>query len=137
MERTRFVPSVGIVACLAVVFGLAVPYGLVNEPSAVGTYYVRGAFNPLFAGLFALVGALAFAAGREERSDPALMAGVTLVVGLFVVLLVAAWAVSVPRDLVLSLTRNALLEYHRYAMVVVALAVPGAAGWYARVLAIF
>jgi len=134
MERTRLVPSVGIVACLAVVFGLAVPYGLVGEPSAVGAYYASGAFNPLFAGLFALVGALAFAAGREGRSDPALMAGATLVVGLFVVLLVVAWALTVPVDLVLSLGTNTLVEYHRHALVGAALSVPSAAGWYARTL---
>ena len=111
MEVARLAPTVGIAACLAVLAGLVVPY-LFLDPGAVGTYYAAGAINPLFGGLFALV------------------------VGLFLVGLLAVWAASVPVSLVLGLGTNTLVEYHRWLLVVVALAVPGAAGWYVRGLGI-
>jgi hypothetical protein len=135
MEVARLAPTVGIAACLAVLAGFVVPY-LFVDPAAVGTYYAAGAFNALFGGLFALVGTLVFAAGRQDRTDPALAAGAALVVGLFLVGLLAVWAASVPVSLVLGLGTNTLAEYHRWILVAVALAVPAAAGWYARGLGI-
>lgn len=136
MEAVRLAPTVGIVACLAVLAGLAAPYLLVSDPGAVGTYYGIGPFNPLFAGLFALVGLVVFAAGRQDRTDPALAAGAALVLGLFGAAMTVAWAASVPGALVFQLGENTLVEYHRAVLVVVTLAVPAAAGWYARALGV-
>jgi len=136
MEAVRLAPTAGVVACLAVLAGLAAPYLLVTDPGAVGVYYAAGAFNPLFAGLFALVGLVVFAAGRQDRTDPSLAAGTALVLGLFGAGLTLVWAASVPVSVVFQLGTNALLEYHRVALVLLALAVPGAAGWYARALGV-
>ncbi|MFC6836295.1 DUF7548 family protein [Halomarina ordinaria] len=134
MDDTRLAPAVGIVAALAVVAVLAVPYALIDTPGTVGAYYGGGLVDPQFAGLFALVAVIVFAAGRQERSDPALAAGAGLVFGLFTLLFCALWAFTVPADFVLSLTTETAIEYHRYLLVVVALFLPAGGLWYARAL---
>jgi len=136
MEAARLAPTLGIVACLAVLAGLAAPFLLVSDPGAVATYYGIGSLNPLFAGLFALVGVVVFAAGRQGRADPALAAGAGLVLGLFGAAVAVIWAASVPLALVFQLGTDTLIEYHRIALAAVALIVPAAAGWYARALGV-
>ncbi len=137
MEDTRLAPTVGIVASLLVLVALAVPYVVVAAGSAVATYYAAGTLNPLVVGLFAVVAVIVFAAGREERSSPDLVAGAALVLGVFMVVLTAAWALTVPESLVQQLSTQTLLQYHRIVLVAVSLAVPLSAGWYARALRIF
>lgn len=137
MERHRLVPSIGVVAAVAVVLLLSVPYAVVGDPSGVGTYYGEGGINPLVAGLFALVSIIVFAAAREERADPALAAGAALVLGLFSFAIVTAWALTVPVGVVTQFETSALFEFHRFATAIVSLAMPVAAAWYARVIGIF
>lgn len=91
-------------------------------------------FNPLVVGLFALVCVIVFAAGREERSSPELTAGAALVLGCFAVGLVTIWALTVPINVVRSFPTTAAFEYHRHLLVLVALAIPVSAAWYARAL---
>lgn len=136
MERTRLAPTVGIVACLALVFVLTVPYGVVSTPGAVSAYYATGAISPLFAGLFALVSVIVFAAGREGRSDPALSAGAALVFSLFILAFCLLWLAAGPSEVILSLDEPGVewLQYHPYAVVLAALAVPASAAWYVRAL---
>lgn len=136
MEATRLAPTVGIVASLAVLFVLSVPYALVEQAGAVGTYYAEGGLNPLVLVLFALVAVVVFAAGRQERSAPDLVAGVTLVLGLFMLGIAGLWAVTVPESLVVQLSTTTVLQFHRGALVLVTLVVPLSAGWYARALGI-
>jgi hypothetical protein len=137
MERTRLAPTVGIVASLAFVAVLAVPFLLVQTPGAVTTYYSTGLVSPLFAGLFALVAVIVFAAGRQDRSDPAIVAGAALVFGLFILLFCLLWLAGGPSDVILALDEQGpvqSLQYHPYLITLVALVVPIAAGWYARAL---
>lgn len=133
MDDVRLAPMVGIIACVSVMLVLAVPYVLLS-PGSAGTYYATGAFNPLFAALFALVCVVIFAAGRSQRSDPALAAGVCLVFGLFIAGFAIVWAVTVPERLVFSYPTDAAFEYHRHVLVLAALAVPISATWYTRAL---
>ncbi|UPM43151.1 DUF7548 family protein [Halocatena salina] len=133
MDDVRLAPLVGIIACVSVVLVLAVPYVLLS-PTAANTYYTTGAFNPLFAGLFALVCVVVFASGRSRRSDPALAAGVCLVFGLFIAGFSAVWALTVPTQLAFSHPTGATFEYHRYVLILIALAVPVSATWYTRAL---
>lgn len=128
MDDLRLAPTVGIVACLAVLFALAAPYLL--GVAGVAGYYGSGAVNPLLAGLFALVALIVFAAGREGRSDPGLAAGVAVALGMFMFLVTAAWALTVRIDAV-QFTAN-----HRWAVVGAAALVPLSAGWYARALGV-
>lgn len=145
MERTRLAPTVGIVACLALIAALVVPYPLIRTPGIAGAYYATGPINPLFAGLFALVALLAFAAGRNDRTDPVLAAATALVFGAFGALFCLLWLVNDPGTVILNLdlspnsgagesefVRN--LQYHPYVVLVLSLLVPASAAWYAREL---
>lgn len=132
----RLAPTVGIAACLAVILVLAIPYAII-DPNAVSTYYGSGAVNPLFAGLFAIVGVIIFAAGREERSAPELAAGIGLVFGIFVLGYTILWAVTVETGVVYTLTSITTFKYHRYALPLTALIIPLSAMWYTRVLELF
>lgn len=139
MDDVRAAPTAGIVACLLVLAVLALPYLLVERGAGVGAYYAAGVVPPFVVGLFALVCVIVFAAGREERSDPALVAGASLAFGLFTVLVSALWAATVPESVVLQLGEVSglaatLLEAHRYLLVAVGAAVPASAAWYARTL---
>lgn len=133
MDDVRLAPTVGIVASVSVMAVLAVPY-LLLPPASASTYYGAGVFNPLFAGMFALVCVIVFAAGREERSAPELVAGVCLVFGLFILGLTVVWSATVPQEVVLSFPTDAAFQYHRYVLVLAALAVPLSATWYTRAL---
>lgn len=143
MEGRRLAPTVGIVASLAVVGLLLVPYAVLDAGD-VGTYYDAGALSPWLGGLLALVAVVVFAAGREDRTEPPTAAGVGLGLGLAVALVAVVWAVTVPGEVPLQLTTDRpiagplstadVLETHRWVLAVVSGAVPAAGGWYARTL---
>jgi hypothetical protein len=128
MNDLRLAPTVGIVASLAVLAALAAPYVLAESAADVGLYYGSGALNPLLGGLFALVVLIVFAAGREGRTDPELAAGAALALGLFTLLIVVAWALTVRVDVLVIATG------HRWAVVAVAALLPASALWFARAL---
>ena len=136
MERTRLAPLVGIVGCGLVATSLAVPYVLVRTSPGTATslYYGASVVNPLFGGLLALVAVIVLAAGSQERTDPVLAAGIALSLGVFLVVVVAVWAVTVPRAVVVDMDAPAVIEHHRWATTAVAAVVPLASGWWARTL---
>lgn len=136
MERIRLAPLVGIVGSLAVLGLLAVPYAVVRTSpgTAVATYYGTGAVNPLFGGVLALVTTIVLAAGREERTDPVLAAGVALSLGAFLFGLTVLWAATVPLEVVLGIDAPTALQYHRWVIAAVAGTVPVSSGWWARTL---
>ncbi|UPV73218.1 hypothetical protein M0R89_11735 [Halorussus limi] len=125
-------PTVGVVAALAVLAAIVAPYFLIDA-TAAGVYYSEPTFVPvhLVVGLFATVAVVVFAAGRNGRTDAPTAAGVTVVLGGFMALLVLWWAVSVG-DLVGSLTANATFDYHRWLLLATSVAVAASAGWFAR-----
>jgi len=129
MEEDRLAPMVGIVGCLGVIIALLYPY--LTADGAVGAYYSLGAVNPLVAGVLALVAIIVLAAGREGRTDPSLAAGAGLVLGVFMFVLTAAWAMTAPLDALL------ITPYHRWSVAAPAAIVVGGSLWYARVLRIF
>jgi len=137
MDDLRTAPMVGIVGCLLYLLALAVPYFLVETTSAVGAYYGQGALSPAVPAVFALVGIIVLAAGREGRTDPSLAAGAGLVLGLFILGLSLVWATTVPVSLVLGLTEAAIIEYHRWSVVTVAALIPLGAAWFAKALGLF
>lgn len=139
MDDLRAPPTAGIVACLLVVTVLLIPYLFVAQGSAVTAYYNAGAITPLAAGLFALVGIIVFAAGREGRTDPALAAGAGLVFGTFSLFVCLAWVATVPASVALQLgTANGVvatvLEFHRFLVAGAAALLAGAGVWYTRAL---
>lgn len=143
MEGRRLAPTLGIVASLAVVALLLVPYGILDATDA-GTYYDAGVLSPWLGGLLALVAIVVFAAGREDRTDPAQAAGIGLGLGIAIVLIAALWAVTVPSEVPLQLTTDEtlvgplstadVLETHRWLLALAAAIVPATGAWYARTL---
>lgn len=131
MDRVDLPPTAGIAACLAVLLVLAWPFAQ-ETASSVGLYYSTGAVTPYAAGLLALVAVIVFAAGRQGRSDPSLVAGAGLVFGLFIAVISLLWAFTARVD-VLGGT-SALLSSQRWVLAAVSLGVPLAGLWYARVL---
>lgn len=139
MDGIRLAPTAGIAASVAFLAVLVLPYLLVTTPGAAATYFGVGPLNPLFAGLFALVNVIVFAAGREDRSDPAVAAGAALVMGVAVVAIVGLWVLASPSEVILSLDETGVvqwLEYHPLAVLAVALGQPASAAWYSRALGI-
>jgi hypothetical protein len=147
MDSRRAAPTAGIAASLLFVALLAVPYVVIEEASAVGTYYDAGPLTPWAAGLMALVAVIVFAAGREDRTDPDTAAGAAVGLGTVVLIVTALWAVTVPADVPLQLTTDeplvgplttaTVIEYHRWVAAVVSGLPVVAAAWYARALRLF
>lgn len=135
MDARRLAPTIGALACALLVGAVVVPY-LFLPVGAVGTYYGTGAITPLAAGLLAVVGGIAFAAGREGRADPVMVAGAGLVLGLFMAVVAILWAVTVPRGVVSQLSSSILVGYHRILLAAFAVVVPLAGVWYARALGV-
>lgn len=106
---------VGLAGALAVLGLVAVPY-LVLDAGEVAVYYAQGPVSPLYFTPFAAVAVVALLAAARDRSDPAVVAGVALVVGLGLAALAAAWAVAAGA-VVGSLDVDATFDYHRYAVV--------------------
>ncbi len=126
MNRTQVAPLVGIVGCLAVLAALAYPY--IADPRGVTAYYASGVVNPLVAGLLALLAIIVLAAGREDRTDPGFAAGIALVFGVFVFLLVLGWSLTVRVDV------STVAAYHRWVTLASAVVSPLGSAWYARSL---
>ena len=131
MEPDRLAAAVGVLAAVAVAVVVAATYALL-DPTAVGPYFAPGPVGPPVLALFALVSVVVLAAGAEERSDPALMAGAAVVLGLFSTVLAWWWALSVSPSLVGSLTDFAGFAYHRWAIAAATTLLLAAAAAYAR-----
>ncbi len=144
MDGRHAAPTLGVLSSSVIIVVLVVPYLVVNDISAVGTYYSAGVVTPWAAGLLALVAVIVFAAGREERTDPVTAAGIGLGLGVVMVMVASLWAISVPSDVPLQLTTDdpivgplstaVVLEYHRWLLMGAAVGPVAAAGWYARTL---
>ncbi|MCU4750867.1 hypothetical protein OB919_02535 [Halobacteria archaeon AArc-curdl1] len=128
-------PTLGIIASLAYGIIAIAPYVFLEVDSTViDVYYDVSLAGPQFLSLLAVVAFVLFAAGRQGRTEPDTVAGLTLVLGVVLTVLTLAWAVAVPTELVLEGGDVTWFEYHRWVAVVVAALVPVAAAWYTRVL---
>lgn len=145
MDSRRTAPTLGIVASLFVLVLITLPYAIVDGAS-VSSYYGAGVLSPWAVGLVAILAIIAFAAGRQDRTDPETAAGAGTVFGLFALAVSLLWAWTVPAEVPLNLTANepwlwvlttgTVLEYHRWVLVGVA-AIPFLAGFfYAKALRI-
>ncbi|USZ73080.1 DUF7548 family protein [Natronosalvus halobius] len=127
-------PTLGVVAALTYVLAALAPYVLLEvETSVLEVYYAAGLAGPNLLSLFALVAVVLFAAGRQTRTEPDLVAGVTLVLGLVLLAVTALWAVSVPESVVFEPGADWFV-YHRWLTTAISAVIPAAAVWYARTL---
>lgn len=132
-------PTLGLLGTLAIAAVAAAPYVALPaaEASGLGPYYSAGFVGPWVVTMLALVAAIAFAAGRQDRTPPETAAGATLGLGLVMTALAALWAFSVDETLVLQIGSADWIEYHRWLFLAATLVVPAAASLYARVLRLF
>mgnify|MGYP006285317901 CR=1 FL=1 len=138
MTDVRLPPTVGGIANLAYAILVGVPYLLVpaSRAGSLGTYYGFGPVDPPVLALFALVGAIAFAGGAAERTDPATAAGAALVAGVAVLGLTLLWALAMDVSS-LPVVPGDWIDWHRWAVLLLA-AIPVLAGaWYTRALGLF
>lgn len=128
--------TVGIVASALVAVSVLLPYLVLptEEAAGLGTYYGYGIVGPWVVLVGALVAAFAFAGGRQERTDPVTVAGVTVAIGVFLPLIALQWALAVDLEVVLSITTATWMEHHRWVVLGTTLPVPVAAAWYAWAL---
>jgi len=138
MQRVRLAPLVGIAGCLLVGAVLVLPYlAFETAPgTTVDLYYGSGAVNPLVGGALALVATIVLAAGREDRTDPVLAAGVGLALGAFVFVIAFVWALTVPEGVYIGVSASEVGKQHRWFVTVAALVTPVASAWWARTLGV-
>ncbi|MFC6732193.1 MULTISPECIES: hypothetical protein [unclassified Haladaptatus] len=138
-------PVLGIVADVAVLVAIVVPYLIVPESAYSGltVYYTSGLAGVFGAAGFALVTLIAFAAGYKNRTEPVTVAGATIALGVFMVVLTLLWALAVPADVIGSIATlesslaATLMENHRWLILLFSLGVPASGVWYARALKLF
>lgn len=133
MDRERTAATLGIVACASTAAAVVAPYVLLpaDQVGVVGAYYGAGAVSPLAPGLLGAVGVVIFAAGREGRSDPDLVAGITLIIGAFSLAVAIEWALAFRPDLVAGTAALEFMSDHRWSVPGGALVETVAAVWYA------
>lgn len=136
MDQERVPPLAGVVACLLAAVAVLAPYVAVpeEEVGVVGQYYGLGAVSPLAIGVLALVGIIAFAAGLKERTDPTLVAGLMVGVGVLSLLVSVQWVLAVPARVGQSAATADFLATHRWSIPATAGLIVATALWYARAL---
>jgi hypothetical protein len=124
--------KLGMVSCLAVVALVSLPYFLAPAV-AVGVYYDTIPVPvELIDVLLSLVAFIAFGSALRGRSDPATVAGVTVVLGAFLVGITLWWAVVTPASMLVEAARMDALNGYQWVLFLVTIGVPTSAGWYAR-----
>lgn len=133
MDEERTAAGLGALACLLTAAAVAAPYVLLepDQLSTVDAYYAVGVVTPLAPGLLGLIGAIVFASGRERRSDPDLVAGITLAIGMFSFVVALQWALAFQPSLLPSTQALAFMTTHRWTVPAAALLETVAALWYA------
>ena len=133
MDVDSLAPRAGAIACLLLAGVVFVPALIVSAPgNAVAAYYAAGPFGVSLVGVLALVTVVVFLAGAQERSDPQVIAGVAVVVGVAMVLFSILWAISIDPTVLFSFPSEfAWIQSHRWVVVVGSGVAALAAGGYA------
>jgi hypothetical protein len=134
MPNDTVAPTVGTVASLLLAVVVFAPALLITETQVgVADYYAAGPIGVSVVGFLGFVGVVVFLAGVQERTEPATVAGLTLVLGVAMFAFAAVWAFSIDTTLLFSFpAQYAWIENHRWAVLVLAAVVPVAAAGYAR-----
>lgn len=130
MDRTTLATGVALAGSVAVGVLLLIPLA-VADASAVGVYYAQATVTPLLSVVFLGVGLVAVVGARRGTADPAFASGVAVACGLGATAVLGAWALQVSASVVGGLTDVAAMEYHRWALVLAALASMAGFGWFA------
>lgn len=132
INRLRIATLIGIVACLAIVTGVVVPY-VVVPPGGTAAYYAVTPIGPPVVAVFAGFVILLFVLGTFSQFDTSTVSGAILGTSLVTLVIAFYWAVSVPAGFVMELSRIEELAYHRWLIIVLA-TLPLIVGlWYTRI----
>ncbi|QIB73649.1 hypothetical protein GL213_10960 [Halogeometricum borinquense] len=134
MANDTVAPTVGAVASLLLALVVFAPALLISGSNAsVADYYAAGPVGISVVGFFALLGIIIFLAGAQERTEPAIVAGLTLVLGVAMLAFAVIWAFSLDQTLLFSFpSQYAWIANHRWAVIGLTAVVPVAAGVYSR-----
>jgi hypothetical protein len=134
MPNDTVAPTVGTVASLLLAVVVFAPALLITEAQVgVADYYAAGPVGVSVVGFLGFVGVVVFLAGIQERTDPATVAGLTLVLGVAMFAFALTWALSIDETLLFSFpARYAWIANHRWAVLGLAAVVTVAAAGYAR-----
>ena len=114
MQRTAIALRFGVLASLLLLGLLALPYAMFDAAS-VQVYYSVGPLSPLVVALFAGVAFVALGSAAAGRSDPAVVAGLALVIGLGSLGITLPWALDAA-GVAGGLPTSAAFDYHRFAV---------------------
>lgn len=134
MANDTVAPTVGAAASLLLAVVVFAPALLISSGNGVvADYYASGPVGVSIVGFLGLLSVVVFLAGAQERTEPATVAGLTLVLGVAMLAFALLWALSVDRTLLFSFPAEyAWIENHRWAVAAVCAVIPVAAGVYAR-----
>ena len=119
MELDRAAGYGGIAAAVLVLILGFVPY-LLGSPAAVSAYYTGAPVGPPMVALFAVLECVVLLAGLRRRSDPATVAGIAVVLGLFATIIAWWWALAIEAALAGGVTQLDLFRNHRWAVAIAA-----------------
>ena len=133
MDAADAAPTVGIIACLALLAAFVAPYALAPGPEApIDAYYASGPVGAAGVGFIAAVLVVVFLSGKQGRSPPDTVAGVAVVAGLALFLIAVSWALAAGSVVFNFPASVSWIEYHRWVVLGLAALVPASAGAYAR-----
>ncbi|KTG17066.1 DUF7548 family protein [Haloferax profundi] len=134
MDTERLAPTVGLVGAILLAIAVAVP-AVAVEPGAgeMATYYASGPFGISIVGMLALLVVVVFLSGRQQRTDPAVAAGLAFVMSVAMLGLSVIWAFAIDPNVLFSFPEQyAWLSYHRWTVMGAAAVTFVGAAAYAR-----
>ncbi|KAB1196755.1 MULTISPECIES: hypothetical protein [Haloferax] len=134
MDVERFASTIGLVGATLLAVAVAVPAVAVESGAGeMAAYYAAGPFGISLVGMLALLEVIVFLSGRQERTDPAVAAGLAFVLSLSMLGLSVVWTFAIDPNVLFSFPQQySWLSYHRWTVIgAAAITFVGAAG-YAR-----
>lgn len=136
MDRLELPATAGLLAAIATVIAVLVPYPTIGS-GAVATYYEYGLLGGWSVLVLAVVAAVVFASARQRRADPATSAGAGLVLGIAATALAAYWALAVPYGVIGQFEVDPSFRWHRWALLATSSAIAVAGLWYSSAQDLF
>lgn len=108
----------GLAASVVYLLGFALPYAVASE-TATATYYRYGLVRGWLLPVLGLLAVAVYAVAVVGVGRPRLVSGVLVGVGLALAVVTWTWALRVPPEVVLGMTRRATFGAHRWALALV------------------
>jgi hypothetical protein len=119
MRLESIAPTVGAFTCLILAGAVFIPAVIITTPGvSVADYYAAGPIGISVVGFLALLNIIVFLAGKQGRTDPVTVAGLTLVSGIAMVGFASVWAISITSTLLYGFpSQYAWIVNHRWVIV--------------------